>query len=384
MLPPWRRRESPLEDIPSPEPARSAAKGGAMGIAIGTEYHDPHYVTGRMRDGIVARALGRPPSEALRPYYYSTWAQLADACCATGVNPKTNPGRAVELALQTTSDFPLLLGDGFRQIALERYANAQVTHRRIAVPRLFSNFRPHRVVRAGDFPALLEVGEHAEYQSGAMGESGETLTLATYGRTLGVTRRVLVDDNIAAFADLATAAGLRAADFENATFFVRCILPGSGLGPNLADGVAVYDAVAHGNVAGAGALDLVRLGDARARLKAQATPDGVRLNLNAAILLVSPDSQTLAEQLVAQLAPGQASGGRITPIADANLTGTRFYVLAEPAQLSNYATGYLEGAAGLRVEARSGFDFDGVQIRVSLDFACGAVESRAGVTGAGA
>jgi len=63
-------------------------------------------------------------------------------------------------------------------------------------------------------------------------------------------------------------------------------------------------------------------------------------------------------------------------ISDANLTGTRFYVLASPAALPNYVYG-LVGDTGPRTEMRNGFNVDGIEFKVAIDF-CG------GVSGAGA
>ena len=116
--------------------------------------------------------------------------------------------------------------------------------------------------------------------------------------------------------------------------------------------------------------------------------DGLKLNIPAEILLVSPASLTLAEQLVAPLQSEAFSNvnpfaGRLTPLGDANLTGTRFYLLASPNRLANYIYGHLGTASGPRTEIRSGFEVDGVEMKLSLDFAVGAIDSRGGVTDAG-
>lgn len=197
-----------------------------------------------------------------------------------------------------------------------------------------------------------------------------------------------MNDDVSVFQDLAVKAALRAADFENATFYSRVITTGSGLGPNLSDGVAVYNS-AHGNVASAGALSVTLLGEARQKLREQASLDGIKMNVQGSILLVSAASETLAEQLVAPLSPAQFSNanpfqGRLTVIADSNLSGTRFYVLSDPGRGSNYVYGSLDGQEGPRIETRQGWEIEGIEMKMVIDLAVGGVDHKFGVTGAGA
>ena len=186
---------------------------------------------------------------------------------------------------------------------------------------------------------------------------------------------------------LAGAAAQRISDFHNATFFSTCITAGAGLGPVLSDALTVYHAT-HLNVATAGALDVAKIGSSRALMMAQTSKDGLKTNISPRFLLVSPAALTLAEQLVAQLSPTVATevnpfAGRLIAVGDANLSGTRFYLLADPARLPQYVYGFLEGTP-LRFEVRAGFEVEGLDAKVVTDFAVGAVEYRAGVTGAGA
>jgi len=123
-------------------------------------------------------------------------------------------------------------------------------------------------------------------------------------------------------------------------------------------------------------------------MMAQASLDGMKLNISPSILHVSPASLTLAEQLVAQLTPVQPSdvnpfAGRLTPVGDANLSGTRYYLLADPARLAQYVYGRLDSTGPFRFEVRAGFEVEGVEAKCVTDFGCGAVEFRAGIAGAG-
>jgi hypothetical protein len=145
----------------------------------------------------------------------------------------------------------------------------------------------------------------------------------------------------------------------------------------------------HSNVTGAGALDVALLGSGRALMMAQTSIDGLLLNVQPRVILVSPDSLTLAEQLVTQITPATPANanpfvGQLIALGDANLTGTRFYLLADPARLPNYVFGGLAGQEGPRVDVRAGFEIEGIEMKVAIDFAVGAIDFRGGVTGAGA
>jgi len=209
-----------------------------------------------------------------------------------------------------------------------------------------------------------------------MGEQGEAITAATYGRILSLTRQTLINDDLEAFGNMAAQAGARAADFENATAMAAWF--GAGLGPTMSDGNPLFDA-AHANVASAGALDATRIGSARALVRAQTTAEGLKPNL-ARTLLVSPASEVLAE-----LALEPMHGDPMRVVADANLSGTRFYTLADPAQLATFVYGRIGPDTGPRIESRAGHaGLDGVEFKVALDFGAGVADWRGVASGAGA
>lgn len=345
------------------------------------DWNDPRWVPECLAEALAAKAAGRAPSERARPYFHSaSFQSLAHSCAILGGRDHHRmPGPRIvleELALHS-SDFPQLTAEAMRKILLPAYMNHSTTFSKIASEYPLLDFRPHSLLSGDAFPNLLETPEHAEFKLGALADRAETITAANYGRRVNLTRALIVNDDLGQFARLATMAGQRAADFANQLLFARCINVGSGLGPDLSDGALVFDA-AHSNVAGAGALDATRLGEARSLLRNQITSDGLRLNTRARYLLVSPDHETAAEQLLDGL-----HGDPLEVLADSNLTGTRFYVLADPAQLSNYVYGYVIGR-GPEVMSRVGFDVDGIEVRVTLSMGVGAVDSLGAVTGAGA
>jgi hypothetical protein len=95
-----------------------------------------------------------------------------------------------------------------------------------------------------------------------------------------------------------------------------------------------------------------------------------------------------AKQLVTEIYAAQATNvnafaGVLEVIADANLSGTRFFVLADPGRLPQYIWGHVSGEPQPLVAVRLGWETDDVQTKTRVDVGFAAIEYRAGCTGTG-
>jgi len=62
----------------------------------------------------------------------------------------------------------------------------------------------------------------------------------------------------------------------------------------------------------------------------------------------------------------------LTLVVEPRLTSaTRWYVVADPALIDGLEYAYLEGAPGPQIETKVGFEVDGMQVKVRLDFGAG-------------
>lgn len=379
--------------------AAERAPRGPMGVGIqmGEDRESVPWRMDRMAEALAARAMRTTVPDQARQYARFSMAEMgAEYLQLIGktferLHARYDAERIFQLALHSTSDFPLLLQNALHKMMMPAYDLSNPTFRQLGAERQFKDFRPHHFLRPGDFPIPKQVGQGGEYTYGTSGENDETVTMLKYGVIYGLALELLINDDVAAFAGLAGDAANRAADFENTTFFNICILAGSGLGPALRDTVAVYNA-AHGNIASTGALSVTVLDSIREKMMNQTSIDGLKLNIQPSVLLCSPASMGLVERLLApQSVLLGTSGpdtnnwaGKLRPVADANLTGTRLYALADPGRHPQYVYGSLGGQMGPRTEVRNGFNIDGIEFKLSIYFGCGAVDYRAGVTAAGA
>lgn len=396
--------------------ARGASGGGA--IRVGADHTDPAALAERMSDALALRGLDNVSlsavqrSEAINQkrqdaahefMRHGILDMFADLAEARGVRLDRGLRRpqmrarlydalTEQLAL-STSDFPLLLASAANKILLPAYNAASPTFFRIAKQQTFNDFKAHHFLRIGDFPNLLVTGETGEVKLGALSESDQTITALTYGRRVGISRRIIVNDDLSAFSELPAMAGRRSAAVVNTLGFNLFAL-NSGAGPSITEGgvaTNMWDATTHKNFTSSGtAISVAALGVGRSQMQQQTGLDGLKLNLMPSILLTSPDEYTLAQQFTSSAyIPNQSSvvnpfAGALTPMADANLSGTPWYLFADPGSAPAFVYGYVAGYEGPRIATKEGFTTDGVELRVMLDFGCGGIDFRGTYKNAGA
>ncbi|MGG7581023.1 hypothetical protein [Rhizobium sp. Nf11,1] len=286
-------------------------------------------------------------------------------------------------AAHTTSDFPVIMEGAINRTLEGRYALAQPTYRRIARQRNFRDFRPHTVLKTGDFPMLKQVLEDGEIKYGTLTEGKETLQVLSYARAISVSRQLMINDDLGAIQDMLSSYGTTVALFEEITFY------SSAFNAKLADGQTVFHA-SHNNLGSAAAIDIDPVSLGRAAMAKQKSLDGNPLLANApAIILTGPDTITKAEKLVASFTPATVAtvnifSGRLTPIDTAQITDTAWYLFPNPEAGSNYRWGYLEGYEAPRVRIESPFGRQGMAMSVEHDFGCGATDYRYGFKNPGA
>jgi hypothetical protein len=291
--------------------------------------------------------------------------------------------------MHSTSDFPVILGDLANRVLRESYQAAPAALRAAARQTTARDFRAKTSVALGEAPTLEKVNEHGEYSSGTMAEAKETYRIDTFGRIIGISRKALINDDLSAFTDLAGRFGIAAADFE-AQFLVDLLTAGSGLGPLMDDGQRLFHTT-HGNVAASGAvLSATTLSAARLAMRRQKGLSGRAISVAPKFLIVPPELETTAEQMLTAVNASTTSdvnpfGGQLALLVEARLASTtRWYVAADAATVPGLEFSYLQGSEGPVTETRNGFEVDGVEVKVRLDFGAGFVDHRGWFTNAGA
>lgn len=343
-----------------------------------------------------------PADDRARPYMVMTLVEMAAA--ASGYKgPLRTAGdkiNALMAGTHTTSDFTGIFENALNKALLDRYQVHQPTYRKIARKKNFNDFRVHPMVRAGDFPNLLPIGEGGEIKFGTFGEKRETAILSPYGVGLNISRQMFINDDTGAISDLINDYGSRVAMFEEATFYA--FMAAATLASDSAAiwvAAATRGATAAGNLTSSGtAITVAALGIGQAVLRTQkgiesssGAADGIKLNLTPKILLVSPTKEVEALQYVTAITPAAASNvnvftNKLEVVVSAELSGNGWYLFADPNLPGGqcFVYGYLNGAEAPRLRTDEPFGVQGWSMTLEHDFGLGAVDFRGTYKNAGA
>lgn len=354
----------------------------------------------------------KQPTEAVREQGYQYFRLVdvarevleANGIRTRGMAPMQIAGKALEPGLtrmggmHTTSDFANILSSTINTNLRQAYMDAPATFRAWARRATAPDYRAMTRTQLSSAPRLSRVGEHGEYTRGTMTDSKESYQVVKYGKVIAITREVIVNDYLDAFSRVPMAMANAAASLESD--IVYSILLANA---TMDDGVALFHST-HGNLGTAGTISTTTIGEGMSLLAVQANANGSPMNLMARHLLVPPLIRAAAEQLVNGTVVAEQQTNAIPQymrglnvVVEARLhTGVTidgsttsgdtngWFLLADPAQIDTVEYAYLEGEEGVYTETRNGFDVDGVEVKVRLDFGAKAIDYRGMVKNVGA
>ena len=293
-------------------------------------------------------------------------------------------GRA---GLHSTSDFPFILANVANKTLRRAYESTPRTFTAWARQRTIVDFKPVSVTQLAGAPNLLAVPESGEFTYGTIGEGREVYALLTYGRIVGITRQVLINDDLDAFTRVPAAYGAAAADLESD--IVYSILIGN---PVMADGQPLFHAT-HANLGTAGAISETTLAEAYRLFGNQRGLEGRQISVLPRFIITPPGVRSVeARKNVTATTPSAVAGvnafaNRLEPVEEPRLIPSAgadpWFLAADPARIDTVEFAYLEGQQGVYTETRTGFEVDGIEIKARHDFAAKAIDWRGLLRNAG-
>lgn len=296
----------------------------------------------------------------------------------------------------TTSDFAVLLETAVNKIFVGQYALTPVTWPQWCGRKSVQDFRTSTFYRPGTFGVLDSVTEAGEVKHKNISDGEKrTLTPGTKGNIIGITRRALVNDDLGAFQNLAAGLGMAAAFTVEADAFAM-VTANSGTG-------ITYDANAlfhtsRTNIGPTGAMSVATLDGARAVMAKQKDPSANQfLALRPHVWLGPVELGGTAKQFntstadptdsknsnVSNKVLGLFPGGIIdSPYLSAQ-SAVRHYLLADPSMFPVFAVGFIDGQESPTIVSEQSFGYDGLQMKVILDYGTAALDYRGAVTCAG-
>jgi hypothetical protein len=353
-------------------------------------FDNPDFLARSIEGALFARMTGTRPEGAAAEFMGRTMLDMG-ALLIQQRGEKPNWNNRERLAGQiftragdhSTSDFPNLLMSTGHRVLNQAYVVAQSPLLRLAKRRDAVDFRTLYQIKLSEAPRLAEVKEGGEVTHGSRAESVESFKLKTYAKIFSLTRQAIINDDLGAFADSASAFGRGAAQTE-ADLLVGLLTANAGNGANLNDGSPLYGTGAtRGNKSATGdAIGIASLGAGRQALRNMKDLDGkTPINATPKFLVVGPAKEVEAEQFLHTISAVDSTkvnpfGGQLALAVDPRLTGNAWRLFADPAEVATIMVAYLNGADGPQVDQRLGWDVLGLEIRAVLDFGCGVNDYR--------
>lgn len=286
----------------------------------------------------------------------------------------------------SSSDFPIILGNTVNRRLRSAYEEQSRTFmpfcRRVSAPD-FKNITSAQLSNlVGSFDKINEGGE---YKKATLTEGKETYKLAKYGKKIAITWEALINDDLNAFSRIPQAIAGQSAQLQSD--IVYGILNDNAA---MSDNVALFHAT-HKNLATTAAgVTAAAMAIARAAMRKQKGLEGNFINVAPKFLVVGPDKETEAQQLLngtimaVETAEVNVFKNSLTLIVDPRITDNRWFLIADPRSIDTIEYAFLEGENEVFTEQRLGFDIDGMEIKARTVFAAKAIDHRSMFKNAGA
>lgn len=291
---------------------------------------------------------------------------------------------------QSTSDFPVLLETAMHKTLQGAYALAADTWSRFCKVGSVTDFRVHNRYRIGSFGNLDTVGELSEFKNKSIPDGEKSTIIATTkGNIINISRQTIINDDLGAFIGLSQMLGRAARRTIEAD--VYALLASN---PVLYDGIVLFHAD-HGNLAGTAAVvSVTSLEAARIAMALQQDVGGNDyLDLRPALWLgpmsqggqarITNEAQYDPDTTNKLQTPNRVRGLFGAVIDSPRITGTEWYLFADPGEAPVIEVAFLNGEQAPFLDNMLGFEVDGMQWKVRLDYGVAAIDYRGAVKNAG-
>lgn len=372
-------RKQILEKVFEAQEAKPQIKSQVR-VEVGKEDHE------KKRDGMVSAILSRVDRsnferEQGNPYNGLSLLRMFEDL-AGNRNGITDAQFATRV--MSSSDLPYILANVAEKSAQKKYDLQPRTWSRWAKTDTLRNYKTHDRVRSGDFASLEERKENGEFKYGSFGEEREQVELKDYGKIMAFTRIMLINDDLSEISKVTSQAGVAASRLENNLVYSQLTS-----NPTMGDGTTLFHAD-HSNLGTASALTDTEIGEAFKLMRQQTSVDGLdKLNLSPRYLICGPENEVTARKYLATISPTQASNVNVFSnslelIVDSEIDNDDYFFAADQNLIDTVVLFHLEGQERPRVESRTKFETEAVELKVAHSAVAKAMDWRGLVKNAGA
>lgn len=287
---------------------------------------------------------------------------------AAGLRPM-NRGDAIRMAtnLHSTSDFALATQGSLENVVARGLESTPPEIARAARQTSRPDYRESFSLSLTESSTPQEItSEGGEVKFVTLEEKGErNPVLRDFASGLALSNRAIANDRMDLLGGVADAMR-RAAIVRQRKVMLEPIETNMAM----RDGVAMFHAD-HGNLAASGAVPSVTsVGEAVKAIRTQKGPHGEVLAIAPAFLVVPPDLETIARQVVASLTPSKVSdvnpwAGQMEVLVEPGLTDTAaWYVAADPARFDGLVWATKDDMPTPVIETKPGWTTLGLEFRL--------------------
>jgi hypothetical protein len=344
-------------------------------------------------DGLCLRAgvkLPQPASGAL-DYRGVALADIAKECLVSAgvsVRGKTR-AMIVKMALSERAaggwDFPSLLSAAAGKALRTAYEQSPATYEQwvnITDGLDFKEMSRHQLSEADDIDQVPELGP---YKYGEFGESKEVFRIYKFGKLFAVSREAIINDDLSAFTRIPLSFALSARRKVNQACYD--ILTANAA---MSDGLALFHA-SHSNLAAPASVappTVVSLSAARLAMRKQAGLKDAVLNIAPKFLIAPAAHETQVDELlnsIGSLTENKNEGvvnpfyNKLEPVIESYLdasSATAWYLAADPKNVDTVELCFLDGRREPYLETKDGWQVDGTEFKVRIEFGVKAIDWR--------
>lgn len=298
-------------------------------------------------------------------------------------------GEVFSSAGHTTSDFAFILSNALEKAMLAGWTENPETFQDWTRKGSLSDFKIAERVALGLFGEFDEIPDGGAYQQGTLSDTGEKIQLATYGKTLVLSRKAILNDDLNLFSGIPKAMG-RAAARTIGTLTYKQLTSN----PKMRDGTVLFH-TNHKNVGANADLAMETLNDGSTAMGLQRDPEdkASALNIRPSYLLVPFSLEKRAKALIESIRNPDntdqinTAAGTAQVIADGRLDiadKKQWYLAADQEMHDTVEVAYLDGRDQPELEQQRGWTVDGMEYKARIDAAVKPLDFRGLYRGTGA
>jgi hypothetical protein len=315
----------------------------------------------------------RKPEPMAAAHRHMAMSEIAmQVCRSHGLKP-FDASEAVRMAMHSTSDFPLILADSLSNVVARRMQQNPPAIARASHEVQRDDYRQGNSLTLSATGMPQEIVEGGEIKFVTANEGGELLPrLRDFGSGFNISNQALVNDGTATglLGDMA-ARMTEGATERLAQVLLEPIVANSYAGQNMRDGNAMFTTDRGNLAASGGAISVTTLSAARLALRKAKGLNGEHLAVEPWGLMVPPELETTAQQVLAELMAAKFSdvnpfSNSLELIVEPRLAeAAGWYLLANPTAYDGLAHAFLNGQSAPRVETREGWETLGLEMRLT-------------------